>query len=279
MIDVIRPYRVILDRSALHGDKFDALVDSPLLSLVRSNVVQVFLTGIFLEETLRLLAYDSNRFDKQWQFLTAVSGKRWFRLGTEVIHEEFKPDRGGAYYFHSPEEIERIVANARSVADDSDRAKIIDEALAIRKAQQERDQGFRATRIELRSDKDWKREDFEEFFETNAETHLRGAFENNADENLKRWQTDRSQYLFTTSVARALLSVVFLPVIDHNLKVDANDKSDAHQLAYLAFADIFVSDDKWFMKSCFDLIFADTSKRFMTSTEFLAWLTDISSQH
>jgi len=66
-----------------------------------------------------------------------------------------------------------------------------------------------------------------------------------------------------------------LPVANHQLKIDINDKSDAEQLAYLEWGDIFVSDDEKFMKEAFHLLYGKSQKRFMSSAEFIAFIKQI----
>jgi hypothetical protein len=58
------PVRIIFDRSAFHGERFELLKTSALKALTLSNTVAVFLTPIFLDETL--MAYGTKR-SVDWQ--------------------------------------------------------------------------------------------------------------------------------------------------------------------------------------------------------------------
>ena|ERR1700733_7647179 len=57
--------RVIFDRSAFHGERFEVLKNSPLAVLVARNRVHVYHTPIFLEETASTV--DSARATDEWK--------------------------------------------------------------------------------------------------------------------------------------------------------------------------------------------------------------------
>ena len=65
--------KIIFDRSASHGNRFDVLKGSRLSQLVQERKVLVYHTAVFLEETLRMArstkqgAKDELR--RQWPFL------------------------------------------------------------------------------------------------------------------------------------------------------------------------------------------------------------------
>ena len=116
--------RVIFDRSAFHGDNFGALQASPLLTLTRRGTVKVFLTPVFLNETLT--AYGSKR-PVQWQqhlsyALDACNGGI-FLDKMDIWHEELVMGRGRLARHLMPEKPKRdydsrprFVAKLREVA-------------------------------------------------------------------------------------------------------------------------------------------------------------------
>ena len=53
--------RVIFDRSAFHGSRFDVLAKSPLLALSKQRRISVYHTPILLEETIRMYLKEKNR--------------------------------------------------------------------------------------------------------------------------------------------------------------------------------------------------------------------------
>ena len=89
---------------------------------------------------------------------------------------------------------------------------------------------------------------------------------------LKVWHERRSELTFTERYLRAWWSTIYLPLVDHQIKVDKNDKADAEQLSFLEWADIFVSDDRAFVPRAFSLLFPEGDKMLLTSPEFIAKL-------
>jgi hypothetical protein len=68
--------KVIFDRSAFHGDRFDLLKSSRLSQLVQEREVFIYHTAVFLEETFRMI--DSSRQNvkdelrRQWPYLRSI---------------------------------------------------------------------------------------------------------------------------------------------------------------------------------------------------------------
>jgi hypothetical protein len=96
--------------------------------------------------------------------------------------------------------------------------------------------------------------------------------ESNSSHFLDTWRNKRTACPSTEQLLKSSLASIFLASADHQLKLGVNDISDSDQLAFLIWADIMVSDGAKFMKSAFDLIFANSSKRLMTSSQFLEYL-------
>ena len=276
MIEAHRSTRVLLDRSALHGWRFESLAQTHLMNLVRSGSIELYYSTPFIEETLRLIFTKRDMFVRQWDFLCLLNSDRWLRPALEIVMEEFQGERLGSYPFRSRAEIKNQKANVRELLEGHIERQEVDNALGIRKAQRVRNQDFRHTRLNLRAHAKWNKRDFAEFFEQNIDKYMREVvFHSKADSRIAQWHENRSAYPFTSALAKNMLAILFLPISDHNLKVDANDKSDAEQVAYLASADILVSDDKHFVKSCFNLVFGDSGKRLMDSQVFNAFVENM----
>ena len=273
MIEAHRSTRVLVDRSALHGSRFEDLAHTQLINLVRSGLCEVYYSTPFIEETLRLMFSKRDAFIRQWDYLCLLNPERWFRPPLEIVAEEFNPARTGTYPFRLQSEIEEEIANTRKLFDGRIGGREVENALAITQAQKTRNLNFRQTRLNLRAHAKWKKSDFEEFFEQNVDKYMREVvFHSETDSRIAQWHENRSEYPFTSALAKNMLAMLFLPICDHSLKVDANDKSDAEQVAYLELADIMVSDDTRFVKSCFDLVFGHTQKRLISSREFNSFI-------
>jgi hypothetical protein len=134
---------------------------------------------------------------------------------------------------------------------------------------------FRQARLQMRSATNLTWNDFDALCESKAEWVITEKLMPHIPDSSKfldTWRSNRQSCKFTEQLIKATLATIFLPVVDHNLKVDRNDGADSQQLAYLIWADILVSDDTRFMKNGFDLLYASSSKRFMTLPQFLYYL-------
>jgi len=94
---MIRPkLTVIFDRSAFHGERFDALRKSHLRQLTKNGVVVVHHTPAFLEETISMYEKPSNRDELRAQlpFILDICNGRWFLQPEEIWHLELVQNRG-----------------------------------------------------------------------------------------------------------------------------------------------------------------------------------------
>lgn len=132
--------------------------------------------------------------------------------------------------------------------------------------------------IKTRSTYPYGQYDFEQIFNDNVEKYIEKGlmkWHSNSSNYLSTWRNHGSSCRFTRSMVRASLSILFLPMVDHNLRIDVNDKLDAEQLAFMEWGDIFVSDDTRFMRRAFDMLYGGTEKNFMSSTDFLKFINQI----
>jgi hypothetical protein len=88
--------RVIFDRSAFYGDRFQALVDSPLRKLVTDGRLRVFHTPIFIEETVT--TYGSAGASGDWRqhlaFALEICNGSIFQEKADIWHGELVQGRG-----------------------------------------------------------------------------------------------------------------------------------------------------------------------------------------
>jgi len=131
---------------------------------------------------------------------------------------------------------------------------------------------FRAKRLEVREAVKRADYDFNKYVEDNAEWLIeKGIMPNHSNSSgyLLQWRNNRKLCRFTEQFIKSWFSTVYLPVVNHQLRVDKNDKIDAEQLAYLIWSDIMVSDDTRFMREAFHLLYGNSKKVFYTLPEFL----------
>lgn len=89
--------RVIFDRSSFHGDRFQALIDSPLRRLVRSRQLEVFLTSVFILETVDQYGSEQQS-GRDWRehlkFAAEICNGGVFLTTREIWHHELISGRG-----------------------------------------------------------------------------------------------------------------------------------------------------------------------------------------
>jgi len=126
--------------------------------------------------------------------------------------------------------------------------------------------------LDLRPTNRFAPDEFDKFVEANAEAHFRDGLipAVGVDRDvILRWKTDPEKFPFTNYFIRCILSTLFVPMADHQLAVDANDKSDAQQLTFLLWTDVLVSDDQRFMTKAFDILNRGGKKELWSHSELL----------
>ena len=269
---------ILFDRSIFHGDKFKEIEQSNLMDLVKRNEVRVYFTPEFLEETLAFGLKDRDALKTQVGFLFSLNSTHWFRspemiveaeLGLKYVHH--------LYYLLTDEEIlsikygtETYVEGGISENELKDTLRKVHRNISIR-------EDFRKQRLNLRRSVPHGQYDFKLHFENNAEWFIENRlmkYHQDSSNYLRRWKSSRSECKFTEQYLRCWFSTAFLPIVNHTLRVDKNDRADAAQLAYLLWADVMVSDDKRFMKEAFNLLYSDTNKKFLDLPKFFQYMAN-----
>lgn len=82
--------RIIFDRSAFHGARFETLLKGPLLSLSKQRRISIYHTPILLEETIRMYLKEKNREElrRQLPFIFEICQDRWLRDRVEIWVKE-----------------------------------------------------------------------------------------------------------------------------------------------------------------------------------------------
>jgi hypothetical protein len=268
--------RILLDRSIFHGAKFDLLKTSPLIERARAGEIEIFLTPMFFEETVKCGLHDKSTFVSHWNFIASINNKKWFKLASEIIAIELGNKLVDEQYYlqfnrvieHIQEGVEMFIADDVPQAGLDDVMKQITENIAIGKQN-------RKTRLAMRAQTPPGEYNFQTYFETNVEWFIQKGimeYHEHSEHFLDIWRRQRHECPFTEFFLKCWLSTLYLPVANHQLKVDENDRADAEQLAFLVWADTMVSDDTRFMKSAFDLLFSGSDKSLMTLPKFLMYL-------
>jgi hypothetical protein len=255
------------------------LKKSSLLSHVSSKRIQLLYTPLFIEETLQYGLLNISSFKPQWEYLISLNDSKWFKHTNQILAIELGNHIVGCkYYLMSKQEIKKVIQNVPDVMNGKAPPEEYKQAHVEMGKNNLIRKELRQQRIAMRKKYPYRPYDFEQDLDHNIEWYIEKGlmkWHTNSEGYLNIWRNNRSKCRFAESHIRAALAVFFLPIVDHQLKLDINDKLDAEQLAFLEWGDIFVSDDKRFMKKAFDLLFWDSSKRFMDSEDFIGFLKQL----
>jgi hypothetical protein len=271
--------KIILDRSIFHGKRYDDIKNSALLSLVTRNLIEVYYTSTFIEETLMFATCNPELFLDQWRFIVSLNNRYWFKTAEQIIPIELgRKSHRFDYYFLMQEKIHRVIDNAPKLARKDIPKTVVDAVLHEINENYNIRKNHRAIRLQMRAEVPKKDYDFDKYVENNVEWFIEEylmRYHKNSDGYLKVWREHKSELMFSDKFIRSWFSAIFIPIVDHQIKVDKNDKVDAEQLAFLEWADIFVSDDIGFPQRALNLLFPSGEKAFMTSVDLYTYLESI----
>lgn len=86
------------------------------------------------------------------------------------------------------------------------------------------------------------------------------------------WARDSDNFPFYSAFVEGVVYSAFYAAVQHNEPLDRNSQADFEQLAYLTWADMFISDDQRFLRCAFEAIWKPRGKRLLTADEFAALL-------
>lgn len=86
------------------------------------------------------------------------------------------------------------------------------------------------------------------------------------------WARDPDNFPFYSAFIEGAVYSAFYAAVQHNDPLDRNSQADYEQLAYLMWADMFISDDQRFLRHAFEAIWKPRGKRLLTADEFAALL-------
>lgn len=290
--------RVILDRSAFHGGRFDAIKTSRLQEAVEKNRIEVILTPVFLNETLT--AYGSAKpsaWREHLSFALEVSRGRIFLDRSDIFHEEIVMGRGPLARCMMPDRANRRlssrealvrtlqeVAAGKSLADEwTDTKEARDEDFQKSKNQERISAEIRAE-IKVKLGGSPNAGDLSQYpFEQMRKSEIKRAGRelmtivnrSRASEFAEVWARSPKRFPFYSAFVEGFLYNGYYAALEHYGRIDRNAQADYEQLAYLTWADVMVSNDTRFMRSAFDTLWRPRGKRFETAESFAALATNI----
>ncbi|MGD0338631.1 MAG: hypothetical protein ABSB78_07555 [Bacteroidota bacterium] len=266
--------RILFDRSIFHGTNFQRLKESGIADNVKARKYKVFLTPMFVEETLMHALNNVSEFKDHWNFIVSLIGQKWFKLAEEIVAIELGDKiKGQNYYLQPKERTRRVIKNVKDLIEGRLPEDELKKALSDIERNEEIRKQFRKTRLALREKVKPEEYDLDSYYESNVEWYIENglmAYHENSKNYLTTWSANREKCVFTQQFVKAWFATVLLPLGDHQLKVDTNDRSDSEQLAFLTWADMMVSDDTRFMREAFNLLYPNSQKKFLTLDQFLS---------
>jgi len=250
-------------------------MSSRILDLSKRNEISISYTEIFLAETTQIGISDYPKFRKILPWLFSLNSVNWFTTpGPILMAELFANQRESTYWMLPLETIDAMISGSMMrIQKDNFQNSWED----IRNEMEENYDLGSALRKELLNQRAINSQvgvSFDAFWEKNKFNLLNFFVKRHADPlvSYQIWTKRPEACLFTKNYLKCLAASTYLPLADHNLKTHRNDTDDACQLSYLTWADVIVSNDTKFMKSCFDLVFAGSGKEFMNLNDFLIHL-------
>jgi hypothetical protein len=290
--------RVIFDRSAFHGDRFDALARSPLRILAARGRVRSFLTPVFIDETIS--AYGSARAPDDWRdhlkFAVDVCNGGLMLTRDNIWHNELVKRQGRRarhifpeiptkrYGKSNREWLETLRAltskSHKDLADawmgseaeraETNRRKDAQRALFSRI----RSDVAAGQRVRKLGDISFQRYLANEFLA--AGKQFMSLVDNQRRVELgELWAVRPDRYPFFSAFIEGALYSAFYAMIEQRERLDRNAQSDWEQLSYLVWADIMVSNEERFLRKAFDALWKPRGKQLMTAEEFSDHLSSL----
>ncbi|MBI2429828.1 MAG: hypothetical protein HYV29_13740 [Ignavibacteriales bacterium] len=268
--------RVIFDRSIFHKERFDAIRASNLFKLNSQKKIEICFTTDFIEETLYFSQIDLHKFGEHWHYLKAFKHLTWFKPPEDIIPLELTGNNIFSDYYKRPnKDLIKLFENVERLIQGKVFSLDLDEMKRKTEANNRYREEFRNNVLESRGLVGETKVSFNSYFENNVEFFIKEGLMNhhkNSGKYFNVFTTTRPQCMFTEMFIKSWMAPIYLPISNHNIKVDKNDRSDSHQLSFLIWADIFISDDKQFVPKAFELLYPSPNKMLMDSRQFLEFI-------
>jgi hypothetical protein len=282
--------KVIFDRSAFHGARFDLLRAAPIDELRRKALIEVVHSPILIEESF--LAFGSPR-DTRWRehldFL-ADHCDGIFLHKEHIWHEEFVCGLGTfARHFHPPSASRRYSSFGQIITAIREKARTGDLSLEWRLSSAERDSDYQKKQRERENSKQIR----DEVAKKVRELGLRVDYSAYPFEQLRKrcrieigikmigavseshvarisamWASNPDRFPYFSAFIDGYLFSVFVAAARPGSAIELNVQADFEHLSYLSWADLVVSNDAGFFSDAFDTIWLPRGKRRMTAEEF-----------
>ena len=285
--------RVIFDRSAFHGERFDALFRSPLRQRIAQGRIEVYHTPIFIQETLE--TWGSPRATDAWrahlEFAADICNGGMFLSRDDIFRGEFfgQPRRLlPAKPTKTLPCISVVLAKMREVALSGDLATEWLDSKAELEDTRLKKTGQRALFSRVRREamsthktrrvtRPRQKYSYAQYSQAELTRNGRDLMilvdERRANELADRWEARPEAFPFYTAFVEGFLYSQYYAEIEVNRPLDKNAQADYEQLAYLVWADLFVSNEGGFLESAFNALWKPKGKRLESAEGFSALLS------
>lgn len=273
--------RLILDRSSF--SRFDDLSEK-LLVLIKNKRASVWVTPMLLSETAEMMLKQSyvDEARRHLKFILQISEERWFQDNFEIFRSELGiwPRRNDYYFLKSLDEAswkKTMAALANGGNFTSVATKEIADGNALNRGKMKR---LRKTGIEMRL------EIAEKVRQINRSTKdIRETWNDFVSKSLvkfgidmlikhkyytkflscisvQRWEKNPDAFPFFKDWISGMLYIQYYAMRHQNDPLDQNAQSDIQHLLFFRMADGIVSEEKKFMKSAWQELYAPQGKQY-----------------
>lgn len=276
--------KIIFDRSAFHGSRFDLLQRSRLLQLTKERKVLVFHTSVFIEETVRMRQSRNDELKRQVPFLLAICNGGWFRpllfsslvAPKSVCREELEGTTNGPliHYFLR----RQIESHLRKLIEGPGALPELDQAAAVWQENEQKKKMQRALLKDVRrAGGRIKGESFSEYYQSVVDGYPQRLIQevisvDQPDAKALAWSLDPAKFPHFTAFAELFAYGRYDAEQNQHSPLDWNWQSDAEQLCFLVDVDLIVSSDQQFMRRAFDELWKPKGKRMLTPEELVKLL-------
>ncbi len=290
----MRPrFTIIFDRSAFHGERFELLRDSRLLSLVKAGNLLIHHSPAFLEETISLYKKERNRekLRAQLPFILDICNGGWFLQWEQLWQAEVVQNAGPeANVFEDDWRRRDAESRMRQGALSATPWDELLSGMHLKDAERAKQVRQRELHVEMRHEfaeklskatiaKSDKPPSAKTYIETGIEdwawqiinTHIDNPYKATLNQ---RWKANKDNCPFFTSFLEGTLYQQWHAMMEPNKEIDLNAQVDIQLLCCLHHADLVVSCDTKFMKDVFTELWLPKGKRMLATDEFVSLLKE-----
>ncbi len=286
------PIRVLIDTNIFAGDDFANVEASRLPLLFRKGRIIPLYCGVFMEETLQTYGSESKRnflLDRWIPFILQTCHRLCDDLST-IIHKELVCGHGPKtnilmsrsnharivdHLTHAPADGSWPLWHAARKQHHCDREKRTNQRTIAKE--------IRAEVIAWKKAIQYKPEahgvpNFAQFLDTElvrTGRQLLPAITNMSRPGpiLDQWCRNPSSYPYATTFVRDMLYAGYYAMTYPNAPLDLNAQADLNLLSYMNHSQILVTNERGFLRTAFQDLWAAKRKRVMSCSEFISYLT------